>query len=128
LDLVIGKNGGWKQDINIGKRNNQNFVQIPHSMFIKMLEYKCKLRGINVFLIEESYTSRCSFLDDEDIKKQKVYKGSRIKRGLFKSEKGILINADVNGSLNILKKVVGKFNYNPIEVCSIPMVITIKFN
>ena len=63
-----------------------------------------------------------------DIKKQKEYKGSRIKRGLFKSSKGILINADVNGSLNILKKVVGNFKYNPIEVCSTPVVITVKFN
>ena len=126
--LIIGNNKSWKQDINIGKRNNQNFVQIPHSTFIKMLEYKCKLRGINVLITEESYTSKCSFLDNEDIKKQKEYKGSRIKRGLFKSSKGILINADVNGSLNILKKVVGKFNYNPIEVCSTPAVITVKFN
>lgn len=126
--LVIGKNDGWKQDINIGKRNNQNFVQIPHSVFIKMLEYKCKLVGVNVLLTEEGYTSKCSFLDDEDIKKQESYKGKRIKRGLFKSSEGILINADVNGSLNILKKVVGKFNYNPIEVCSTPTVITVKFN
>ena len=126
--LIIGNNKGWKQDINIGKRNNQNFVQIPHSTFIKMLEYKCKLRGINVLITEESYTSKCSFLDNEDIKKQKEYKGSRIKRGLFKSSKGILINADVNGSLNILKKVVGNFKYNPIEVCSTPAVITVKFN
>lgn len=126
--LIIGNNKGWKQDINIGKRNNQNFVQIPHSTFIKMLEYKCKLRGINVLITEESYTSKCSFLDNEDIKKQKEYKGSRIKRGLFKSSKGILINADVNGSLNILKKVIGNFKYNPIEVCSTPAVITVKFN
>ena len=126
--LIIGNNKSWKQDINIGKRNNQNFVQIPHSTFIKMLEYKCKLRGINVIMTEESYTSKCSFLDDEDIKKQKEYKGNRIKRGLFKSSKGILINADVNGSLNILKKVVGNFKYNPIEVCSTPAVITVKFN
>lgn len=126
--LIVGKNIGWKQDINIGKRNNQNFVQIPHATFIKMLEYKCKLKGINVVLTEESYTSKCSFLDNEAIKKQKVYKGKRLKRGLFKSSKGILINADVNGSLNILKKVVGKFNYNPIEVCSTPTVITVKFN
>ena len=126
--LIIGNNKSWKQDINIGKRNNQNFVQIPHSTFIKMLEYKCKLRGINVLITEESYTSKCSFLDNEDIKKQKEYKGSRIKRGLFKSSKGILINADVNGSLNILKKVVGNFKYNPIEVCSTPAVITVKFN
>ena len=126
--LVVGKNKEWKQDVNIGKKNNQNFVQIPHSRLIDMLLYKCKLRGINVIMTEESYTSKCSFLDDEDIKKHIVYKGNRIKRGLFKSSEGVLINADVNGSLNILKKVVGKFNYNPIEVCSTPTVITVKFN
>lgn len=126
--LIIGNNKGWKQDINIGKRNNQSFVQIPHSTFIKMIEYKCKLVGINVLITEESYTSKCSFLDSEDIKKQKEYKGKRIKRGLFKSSEGVLINADVNGSLNILRKVVGNFNYDPIEVCSTPAVITVKFN
>ena len=123
--LVVGKNKEWKQDVNIGKKNNQNFVQIPHSRLIDMLLYKCKLRGINVLLTEESYTSKCSFLDDEDIKKHKVYKGNRIKRGLFKSSEGVLINADVNGSLNILRKVVGEFQY-PIEVCSTPLVLTIK--
>ena len=126
--LVIGKNKEWKQNAKIGKRNNQNFIQIPHTRFIEMLEYKCKLEGITVLITEESYTSKCSFLNNEDIKKQKEYKGSRIKRGLFKSSKGILINADVNGSLNILKKVVGNFKYNPIEVCSTPAVITVKFN
>ena len=126
--LIIGNNKGWKQDINIGKRNNQSFVQIPYSTFIKMIEYKCKLVGINVLITEESYTSKCSFLDSEDIKKQKEYKGKRIKRGLFKSSEGVLINADVNGSLNILRKVVGNFNYDPIEVCSTPSVITVKFN
>ena len=68
--LIIGNNKGWKQDINIGKRNNQSFVQIPYSTFIKMIEYKCKLVGINVLITEESYTSKCSFLDSEDIKKQ----------------------------------------------------------
>jgi putative transposase len=93
-----------------------------------MIEYKCKLVGINVLITEESYTSKCSFLDSEDIKKQKEYKGKRIKRGLFKSSEGVLINADVNGSLNILRKVVGNFNYDPIEVCSTPAVITVKFN
>lgn len=125
--LIIGNNKGWKQDINLGKCVNQKFVQIPHSTFIKMLEYKCKLRGINTVITEESYTSKCSFLDNEGIKKQKEYKGKRIKRGLFKSSDGSLINADLNGSLNILRKVVGNFNYNPIEVCSTPTVITVKF-
>lgn len=102
--LVIGNNKGWKQDINIGAVNNQNFVQIPHSHFISMLQYKCQLAGINVEIIDEGYTSKCSFLDCEDICKHEEYVGKRIYRGLFRSEDGTLINADVNGSYNILVK------------------------
>ena len=90
-----------------------------------MLVYKCKLEGINVIIKEESYTSKCSFLDNESIKKQKVYLGKRIKRGLFETKEKRLINSDLNGSLNILRKVVGEFQY-PIEVCSTPLVLTIK--
>ena len=123
--LVIGKNKEWKQNANIGKHNNQNFIQIPHTRFTEMLTYKCKLEGINVIIKEESYTSKCSFLDNEPIKKQKVYLGKRIKRGLFQTKEKRLINADLNGSLNILRKVVGEFQY-PIEVCSTPLVLTIK--
>lgn len=102
--LVIGNNKGWKQDINIGAVNNQNFVQIPHSRFISMLQYKCQLAGISVEIIEEGYTSKCSFLDNEEICKHEVYVGKRIHRGLFRSGSGRLINADVNGSYNILIK------------------------
>ena len=102
--LVIGKNDQWKQDINIGKRNNQNFVNIPHATLIKQLAYKCQLVGITVKLQEESYTSKCSFLDNEPIKKHPIYQGKRIKRGLFRAANGTLINADQNGSLNILRK------------------------
>ena len=123
--LIVGKNKEWKQDVNIGKKNNQNFVQIPHNKLIDMLTYKCKLEGIVVIITEESYTSKCSFLDNEPIKKHKNYLGKRVKRGLFQSSNGLLINADLNGSLNILKKVVGEFQY-PIEVCSTPLVLTIK--
>lgn len=118
--VVIGKNDGWKKEINIGKRNNQNFVNIPHAVFIEMVCYKCKLNGIEVVLREESYTSKCSFIDNEPIKKHDSYAGRRVKRGLFRSENGTFINADLNGALNILRKEVGEFNYNPIEVCSSP--------
>lgn len=104
--LVIGKNPNWKQEVNIGRQNNQNFVGIPHARFIDMLTYKAKLVGIQVILTEESYTSKCSFLDMEPIGKHDVYCGKRVKRGLFKSARGKLINADVNGSYNILRKVV----------------------
>ncbi len=102
--VVIGHNKGWKQEIELGKRNNQNFVQIPFDIGIKQLHYKLKLEGIECKVREESYTSKCSALDLEEVKKHEVYKGKRIKRGLFKTSTGILINADVNGALNILRK------------------------
>ena len=104
--LVIGKNDGWKQGINLGKCTNQNFVQIPHARFIEMLTYKAELAGIKIILTEESYTSKCSFLDNEPIGKHLIYAGKRIHRGLFRSSDGRCINADVNGSYNILRKVI----------------------
>ena len=106
--LVIGKNPEWKQGCNLGKKTNQNFVSIPHARFIDMLTYKAKLVGITVKITEESYTSKCSFLDQEPIQKHEHYMGKRIKRGLFRSQFGTLINADVNGSYNIIKKVAPK--------------------
>ena len=123
--LIIGYNEEWKQNINLGRTNNQAFVNIPFYTFINQLDYKCKLEGINVILTEESYTSKCSFLDGETIEKHESYLGKRIERGLFKSAKGKLINADLNGSLNILRKVVGEFSY-PIEACSTPLRVTLK--
>lgn len=106
--LYVGYNKGWKQNIEIGTRNNQNFVSIPYYTLKNKLEYQCKKLGIQVVINEESYTSKCSFIDKEDVKKQDTYLGRRVKRGLFKSTSGELINADINGSLNILKKSMGK--------------------
>lgn len=103
--LVIGKNPNWKQEVNIGKRNNQQFVCIPHARFIDMLTYKARLVGIRVVPTEESYTSKCSFLDGEEICKHEQYMGKRMKRGLFQASTGQHINADVNGSYNIIRKV-----------------------
>jgi putative transposase len=125
--LVIGQNKEWKQEINIGKVNNQKFVQIPHSKLIELVTYKNTLEGIKTITNEESYTSKCSFMDNEPIKKHETYVGKRIKRGLFRTELHKLVNADWNGAMNILKKVVGEFQY-PIEVCSTPVVITMKLN
>lgn len=127
-DLVIGYNKEWKQGINIGKRNNQNFVQIPFYKLINMLTYKCELSGISVVLNEESYTSKCSFLDSEELCKHEEYLGKRISRGLFKSGDGRIINADVNGSYNILRKVVGEFDYDSILVCSTPAKLSVSLN
>lgn len=113
--LVIGKNDGWKQKINIGKKNNQNFVFLPHAQFIKKLHYKAVLAGIHVLIQEESYTSKCSFLDFEDIKKHKKYLGRRTSRGIFKSKQGIKLNADINASANIIRKAIPDAFANGIE-------------
>jgi putative transposase len=116
--LVIGNNDNWKQNINIGKRNNQNFVNIPYEKLIQQLTYKAQLSGIKVVVTEESYTSKCSFLDLEPIKKQEIYLGKRINRGLFRSSSGYVYSADVNGSLNIGRKVVGESAFSSDSIVS----------
>jgi putative transposase len=110
--LIIGKNDGWKQGANQGKRNNQNFVLIPHARFIEMLSYKAKLVGIRVVLTEENYTSKASFLDldelpayDPEETEQHMFSGKRVKRGLYRASGRRYINADVNGAYNIIRKV-----------------------
>lgn len=104
--LIIGYNKDWKRNVNIGKVNNQKFVNIPFVKFIDMIKYKSENVGITVKLTEESYTSGTSFLDRELPIQDNYNKKRRIKRGLFKSNNGKLINSDVNGSLQIIKKVV----------------------
>jgi putative transposase len=109
--LVIGKNPLWKQETSMGKRNNQQFVQIPHARFIDQLVYKAQLVGIAVNLQEESYTSKASFLDNDplptyqaDRSEKPVFKGSRIARSWYRASDGTIIHADINGSYNILRK------------------------
>jgi len=114
--LVIGNNRGWKQDINIGKKHNQEFTKIPHSQLIKLLAYKAQLAGIEVTITEESYTSKASALDGDELPVRKtksdvkpVFSGKRVKRGLYKTNSGRTINADTNGSMNIARKVIPNF-------------------
>lgn len=134
IDTVIfGHNIGQKQDINLGKVINQNFVQIPFTQLMRLLKYKCELRGIRFVATEESYTSKCSFLDEESICKRSTYQGNRTKRGLFQTSTGKLINADVNGSLNIGRKYLTKLNMytkqlhrDLVKFMVNPKVITIK--
>lgn len=111
--LIIGKNPLWKQEASMGKRNNQNFVQIPHARFIDMLTYKAQLVGIQVEIQEESYTSKASFLDLDPIptytpndETEHQFNGKRIGRRnrLYRAKGGKVICADVNGSYNILRK------------------------
>lgn len=106
--VIIGRNQQWKDNINLGKRVNQNFVSIPFSKLYDLLKYKLELNGINYIEAEESHTSKCSFIDREEICHHDSYVGRRIKRGLFKSKDGVKYNADINGSLNILRKYMTK--------------------
>lgn len=108
-NLVLGKNKGFQQRSNLGKVNNQIFVQMPFYKLQQKLEYQCKIYGIDMVEQEESYTSKASFWDKDEIpvygdSKQHIFSGKRIKRGLYKTSSGILLNADVNGALNILRK------------------------
>jgi IS605 OrfB family transposase len=105
--LVVGNNKGWKQDVNIGKKNNQNFVSVPFAKVRNMLKYKCHLNGIIYLETEESYTSKCSFTDRESMSHQNEYQGKRITRSLFKDGKGHIFNADIHGAFNIIRKVFG---------------------
>ena len=123
--LVIGNNPNWKQGINLGEKNYQNFVQIPFFKLIEQLKYKAKLVGIKVRINEESYTSIASFLglDDLPVYEQCVkyrFSGKRVTRRLYEASNGLKYNADVNGSLNILRKAVPNAFSNGIMGVVVP--------
>ena len=113
--IVIGHNKEWKQNSILSKKVNQHFVQIPFNTLIQQIQYKAEEFGIKVILVEESYTSGTSFLDNELPAKENYNKSRRKHRGLFKSNNGTLINADVNGAFQILKKVFPNAYANGIE-------------
>ena len=121
--LVIGKNVQWKNESNLGKQTNQNFVNVPHDRLIEMWEYKGQLVGIKVLQQEESYTSQSSFLNLDPIPvygktgNDVIFSGKRIKRGLYKTSVGQLINSDVNGAYNILRKAIPNAFSNGIGSC-----------
>ena len=109
--LVLGYNEDFQRNSNIGSINNQNFVNIPYGKLRDKLMYLCKLYGIEFKLQEESYTSKASFFDGDEIPiydkenpQEYIFSGKRIKRGLYQTSAGKLINADCNGALNILRK------------------------
>ena len=109
--IVIGYNVTFQRNSNMGKVNNQNFVNIPYGKLRSKLEYLCDMYGIEYILQEESYTSKASFFDEDKIPiydkenpQEYIFSGRRVKRGLYRTKKGNLINADVNGALNILRK------------------------
>src|SRR5260370_29728250 len=111
--LCIGKNPLWKHDVHLRRRGNPNLLSTPHARFIEMLTYKAALVGIQVLLTEESYTSQTSFLDAEPLpvydpqrKESPTFSGRRLKRGLYRAANGQRFNADVNGSYNIIRKLL----------------------
>lgn len=132
--IFIGNNIGWKNEINIGRRNNQNFVNIPHTKLFHQLLYKGALKGIEVIFTEESYTSKASFFDKDYLPKYgesdtHKFSGRRIYRGLYKDSKGNLWNADLNGGGNIMRKVSDRAAYKGIrktkELMKRPILITL---
>lgn len=120
--IVIGKNKSWKRSSNMGGKNNQNFIGIPHKTMIDMITYKANMEGITVIWTNESYTSQTSALDGEKpcwengnksrIKQGKSPAARRIRRGLFRSNKGLLVNADVNGAMQIIRKVFPSVSFD----------------
>ena len=116
--VFIGKNNNWKSGIFLSQKVNQRFVQIPYNKFISQLKYKCELRGIEVVEQEESYTSKASFIDSDNIPvwkndgKKYSFSGKRVKRGMYKTKDGLTINADVNGSYNIMVKGLNNLGEN----------------
>ena len=132
--IFIGNNIGWKNEINLGRRNNQNFVNIPHTKLFNQLLYKGLLNGIEVIFTEESYTSKASFFDKDELpiygqSDNHKFSGRRISRGLYKDSKGNLWNADLNGGGNIMRKISDKAAYKGIrktkELMKRPILITL---
>mgnify|MGYP006274266305 FL=1 len=108
--VYVGDGKGWKQNVNLGDKTNQNFVQIPFDKFKQKLKHKLEARGILFELVPESHTSKCSFYDEESVEQHKEYVGTRVERGLFEAADGTLYNADVNGAINMARKSTGKPN------------------
>jgi len=127
--IFIGLNKEWKQEIKLGKKNNQKFVEIPFDILIDMITYKAKDKGIDVITTEESYTSKCSFFDNEEMCHHDKYQGKRIKRGLFRTSDRKTINSDVNGALNIIRKVIPTFSCETakLEVADVANPVRISF-
>ena len=113
--IIIGNNNNWKQNSKMSKKVNQNFISIPYYNFIQKVQYKAEEFGIKVVITEESYTSGTSFLDNELPIKENYNKNRRKYRGLFVSNNGIKMNADANGSYQIIKKVFPKAFAEGIE-------------
>ena len=126
--IIIGKNDGWKNKINIGKKNNQAFCMVPTHLLLEKIKYKATLAGIEVIFTEESYTSKASFYDRDELPKygeaKPEFSGKRKHRGLYVTSDGFALNADVNGSMNIGRKVIPEFlGIRDRSVAATPIVV-----
>ena len=113
--VYVGDGKGWKQNVKLGDRTNQNFVQIPFDKLKQKLKHKLETRGIAFELVPESHTSKCSFYDEEAVEHHDEYVGERVGRGLFEASDGTRYNADVNGAVNMARKATGKPNSDLFE-------------
>lgn len=112
--IIVGKNDGWKTNINLGKKTNQAFCFVPTNLLLEKIKYKAAIAGIDVTFTEESYTSKASFYDHDPLPVYEkgvvhTFSGKRKHRGLYVSKDGFAVNADVNGSMNIGRKVILEF-------------------
>jgi putative transposase len=111
--IIIGKNDGWKQGVNLGRKTNQAFCMLPTYLLLEKIKYKAYMEGIEVVFTEESYTSKSSFFNRDPLPKygdpEVEFSGKRKHRGLYVTKDGFAVNADVNGSLNIGRKVIPEF-------------------
>jgi putative transposase len=120
--VVVGDVVKSLNQINLGKKTNQNFVNLSLGQFVDVLSYKLGSHGIELVVTDESYTSKASFLDDDKMpkrynpkaKKKHTFNGQRVKRGLYKSSDGTLLNADANGAYNILRKTDSDFSFSKL--------------
>ena len=126
--VVLGYNESWKQNINLGKATNQHFVNVPYYNFKQKLRSKLESLQIELVEVNESYTSKCSSIDNELVENHNTYLGKRVSRGLFRSAEGILLNADVNGAINIARKVISEININEIWVFIVTPQVLNVFN
>ena len=123
--IIVGKNDKWKQECDMSRFVNQQFVQIPYESFISKLKYKAENFGIQFIETEEAYTSGTSFLDNELPIKENYNKKRRIHRGLFISNDGTKINADVNAAYQIMRKVFSGFTKEIVGVYLHPVIINL---
>ena len=132
--IVFGWNKRQKDSIDIGAKNNQKFVQIPTAKLKERIIQLCELYCIEFIETEESYTSQASFLDDDFLPKYGEKPGSwkpsgkRIKRGLYQTKNGLLVNADCNGAANILKKVATTLRFSLKEVSRGSLIMPLRIH